>query len=180
MKTLIQTVGSGKKAQIKMQQTAFMLIALTLFFVLVGLFFLSYSFNGLKAKKAAANQDAAIKQVARIANSPEFSCEGVYTTNQVSCVDFDKVIALEKYVNDYSKFWGVDNIQLRVVYPNSNKTTLCTSNNYPNCNYVDLLGKGSSNFDKSTFVVLCRKASDGSSVYDKCVLAKLIVRYSNA
>ena len=180
MKTIIQTVGSGKKAQIKMQQTAFMLIALTLFFVLVGLFFLNYSLSGLKAKKAMANQDEVIKKVARIANSPEFSCGGVYKTNQVSCIDFDKVMALTKYVSDYENFWGVENIVIREVYPESSNETLCTSENYPNCNYVDLLGKGISGFDKSTYVVLCRKDSVGSSIYDKCVLAKLMVRYKNA
>jgi len=45
-----------KKAQMKIQQMAFMLIAIIIFFVLVGLFALSMSFGGLKEKKAALDE----------------------------------------------------------------------------------------------------------------------------
>jgi hypothetical protein len=37
-----------KKGQMKIQQMAFMLMAVTLFFVLVGMFFLIFSFSNLK------------------------------------------------------------------------------------------------------------------------------------
>ena len=174
----MQIADFGKKGQIKMQQTAFMLIALTLFFVLVGLFFLNYSLSGLKHAKANANADKASKLVSRIADSPELACGSAYGETSVSCIDFDKLMALKAHAKDYEDFWKVNNIEVLVVYP-SGPIIPCISENYPNCNKVVIFNKSSSGFDQSNYVSLCRTDSSGNSLYNNCTLAKLMVKYSN-
>src|SRR3989338_5253518 len=63
-----------KKAQMKIQQMAFMLIALMIFFSLVGLLLLKVKFSGLKEKATDISEKNAILLVEKLANSPEFSC----------------------------------------------------------------------------------------------------------
>lgn len=174
----MQIAGFGKRGQIKMQQTAFMLIALTLFFVLVALFFLNYSLSGLKHAKSNANADKASKLVSRIADSPELACGSVYGETSVSCIDFDKLMALKTHAQDYEGFWEVNNIEVLVVYP-SGPLVSCTTENYPNCNKVIVFNKSLSGFDQSNYVSLCRTDSLGNSLYNNCTLAKLMVKYSN-
>ena len=84
----------NKKAQMKIQQMAFMLIAITLFFVLVGLFIVSAAFSGLKDKAKQLEEQEAITLVSKLANSPEFSCGTAYGGQKVNCIDLDKLIPL--------------------------------------------------------------------------------------
>ena len=104
-----------KYGQMKIQQTAFMLVALTLFFVLVGLFILGFRLSGFKQSATELNADNARLLVAKLAESPEFSCGSSYGTGRVNCVDFDKVIVLKDKINDYKNFWGVEDIRIKKV-----------------------------------------------------------------
>ena len=155
---------------------AFMLIGLTIFFVLVGLFALSFAFSGLKDSKALLDEKEATLLVSKLANSPEFSCGGAFGTDKVNCIDIDKVFALKEEIMMYKSFWGVEGIEIIKIYPSS--TGECTSLSYPNCEILTVLESGGA-IDKSTFVSLCRKEGAGGSFYDKCELGRLIVRVSN-
>ena len=64
----------NKKSQMKIQQMAFMLIAIMIFFALVGLIILTVGFSGLKEKATALQEENANLLVSKLANSPEFSC----------------------------------------------------------------------------------------------------------
>lgn len=192
MKTRIQDVISGKaksvasrqspvagtKAQMKIQQMAFMLITLVIFFIMVGLFVVSYSFSGMKEAKEDLLEKNAIRLVSKLANSPEFSCENAFGRKRVSCIDVDKVMSLKSISDEYQKFWGVSNIEIRTTYPEGKSNLECTSRNYPDCGYIKIISKQASGFDHSTFVSLCRKAEFYSAFYDKCEIGKLIVRFS--
>lgn len=173
-----QSTVNGKKAQMKIQQMAFMLIVLSIFFVLVGLFVVSYAFSGLKEAKEDLLEKNAIRLVSKLANSPEFSCENAFGRGRVSCIDVDKVMALKSISDEYQKFWGVSNIEIRTTYPEDRSDIECTSSSYPNCGYIKVISKQASGFDHSTFVSLCRKADFYGSFYDKCEIGKLIVRFS--
>lgn len=166
----------NKKAQVKVQQMAFMLIGLTIFFVLVGLFVLSFVFSGIKQSKAALDEEQATLLAQKLANSPEFSCEGAFGTQKTDCVDLDKVWALKDHISDYSNFWGVQGIEILKLYPKS-KNSECAAANYPDCNHLTVLGSKSLGVDKSTFVSICRKDTFGGRIYNKCEIGKLIVRY---
>ena len=170
-------VKPDKKAQMKIQQTAFMLLAITLFFVLVGLLILSFRFSGLKQNAAKLQEENAKLLVSKIANSPEFSCEEMFGKRKSNCIDEDKVMMLRQEINKYNGFWGVSGIKIRTIYPKQQNDVICTLFNYPNCNVIQLFGEDKG-YGTSNFVSLCRKESSNESYnYNKCELAKIIVNY---
>jgi len=165
----------NKIGQMKIQQMIFMIITVTLLFVLVGLFFLSITLNNLKRTATNLGEEDAMMLVSKLSNSPEFSCGNSFGTSRTNCVDFDKVMALENEISKYSDFWGVAKIEVRKIYPNQGDT-LCTLENYPNCGVINILDKKVNAAPASSnFVSLCRKETDNKIIYDKCELAILLV-----
>jgi len=162
------------KAQLKIQQMTFMLIAITLLFVIAGLFVLVFMFSGIKESANELNERNALLLVTRLANSPEFSCGESFGMLKLNCVDEDKAMILKQNSKIYSNFWGVAGIEIQKIYPEN--LAECTLGNYPNCGlitvYSDDKNKGASS---SNFVSLCRKENFEGEVYDKCEIAKLLV-----
>ena len=105
----------SKCSQTKIQQTAFLLLAVTLFFVLAGFFVLSFSLSGMKESATALEEKNAMLLVSKLANSPEFSCGEAYGVNRIDCVDADKFMTL-KGDEKYQNFWMVKNIEIRKLY----------------------------------------------------------------
>ena len=166
----------NRKAQMKIQQMAFMLIAVTLLFVLVGMFLLIFKFSGLKESATDLEEKNAMLLVSKLANSPEFSCGRVYgDIIQSNCIDADKVMALKDSSSRYVNFWGISGLGIRKI--SNQQDILCTKSNYPNCNLIKLNLKSEVGFSVSNFASLCRKESTGSNIYDKCELARIIVSY---
>ncbi|MFH1801293.1 MAG: hypothetical protein ABH804_00450 [archaeon] len=163
------------KGQLKIQQMAFMLMAITLFFVLAGMFVMVFKFSGLKEAATALEEKNAILTITKLANSAEFSCEEAFDTRKTNCVDFDKVMILKKNIDKYEDFWGVKNIEIKKIYPSGER--LCTSSNYPDCEIVKLHDSESTGFTATSFVSLCRKTASEGGAQNKCELAKLIVSY---
>jgi len=166
------------KAQMKIQQMAFMLIAVMIFFALVGLLILSVGFSGLKEKATALQEKNAILLVSKLANSPEFSCP-----EKTNCIDLDKIMALKNNINNYKtnkdkNFWGVSNIEIIKIYPGG-KFIECNSESYPNCNTLKLISEKTTGITAENFVSLCRKEYDSENylTYDKCELGKILVKY---
>ena len=181
----------GKRGQMKIQQMAFMLIAVTLFFALAGVFAVSILFSDLKGSASLLEEQNALLLVSKLANSPEFSCGNVFGTTRVNCIDADKVMALKKNVKDYADagFWGVSGVEVIKIYP-VEINVACTVENYPNCKKIEVL-KPLSGTGVSNFVALCRKQVKLGNVYDEegnfvasypyitdvCDTAKIIVTY---
>lgn len=159
------------KAQMKIQQTAFMIIAVTLFFVLAGIFVLGFQLSSLKKDASLLQENNALLLVSKLANSPEFSCGEAFGTTRTNCVDFDKLISL-KNTNKYRDFFG-GAIELRKIYPLSE--TECSLFNYPNCGVVKI-GVDNGTY-VGNFVSLCRKEIVNGRTIDKCELAELMVSY---
>ena len=166
----------NKRGQLKIQQMAVMLLAVTLFFALAGMLVLATQFSGLKQRATTLAADNAKLLVAKIADSPEFSCGDSFGVGTGSCIDADKVINLKDKIDKYGKgsFWGVNGIEIRTIYPQNNGTE-CTKLNYPDCNLITLIK--SSGVGVSNFVSLCGKQNVNGQTYDKCELAKIIVTY---
>ncbi len=165
----------SKNAQMKIQQTAFMLLAITLFFVLVGLLILSFKLSGLKQNAAQLQEENAKLLVSKIANSPEFSCGEAFGEIKSNCIDEDKVMMLKQEINKYNGFWGVSGIKIRIIYPKQ-KDAACSLFNYPKCNKIELIGTDKG-YGTSNFVSLCRRETSNESDSYKCELAKIIVNY---
>ena len=169
-----------KKAQLKIQQTAFMLIALTIFFALVGLFFLAIMLSGVKESSESLQEKNALLLVSKLANSPEFSCGDSFGTSKTNCVDLDKAIALKNNIELYEGFWkDVESIEIRKIYPYTENTRTCTINNYPDCEIMRIKSQEISGEYIGNFVSLCRKESNGNRAYDNCEIGKLMVSYAN-
>lgn len=168
----------NKKGQLKIQQMIFMILAVFILFVLVGLFFLSISLSNLKKTATNLQQTNAMLLVSKLANSPEFSCGSSFGSSMSSCVDFDKVMALKDNL-DYSDFWGVAKIEIRKIDPDQGNV-ICDESNYPNCGVISILDKNvSSSPFVSNFVSLCRMETDQKIIYTKCELAVLLVSSVN-
>lgn len=164
----------NKKAQMKIQQMAFMLIAVTLLFILVGVFFLSIRLYNVKQTATNLEQKNAMLLVSKLANSPELSCGNAFGTSRINCIDFDKLMALWDRKDDYYNFWGVAKIEIRKIYPN--EPVLCDNSNYPDCGDIKILDENVNTQPAvSSFVSLCRKEATEAKIYDKCELAVLMV-----
>ncbi len=166
----------NNRAQMKIQQMAFMLIAVMIFFALVGLLILTIGFSGLKEKATALQEENAMLLVSKLANSPEFSCGQAFESKE-NCIDLDKAFVLNNNIEKYKNFWGVSGIKIIKIYP-ENKNLVCTSANYPNCDTLEFIPKATGIFAEN-FVSLCRKEFDSETkiVYDKCELGKILVKY---
>jgi hypothetical protein len=165
-----------RKAQMKIQQMVFMLVAVTLFFVLVGILVLGFGLSGIKQSATQLEEKNAMLLVSKIANSPELSCDNAFGKSRLNCVDADKVMML-KEMNEYRDFWGKDtNIEIRKIYPEGE--IVCDRTHYPNCNIINLQSRRVSG-EYSNFVTLCWKENGDGEVYDRCTLAKIMVSYKD-
>lgn len=161
------------KGQMKIQQMIFMILAVFLLFVLVGIFFLSISLSNLKETATELEEKNALLLVSKLANSPELSCGEVFGTSRTNCIDFDKVMAIN--LESYSDFWGLAKVEIRKIYPDQGNV-LCNNDNYPNCGVVKLVDREvDTSTYSSSFVSLCRKDTTEKIMYDKCELALLMV-----
>lgn len=176
MITKKMTIKKTKKAQMKMQQMAFMLIAVTLFFVIAGLFILTIGIANLKHSAAILNENNAVLLASKIADTPEFSCENAFGLAMTNCIDMDKVMALQGRAQEYNGFWGISGLEIRKVYPAPGQDVECDLYNYPDCSTITLV-PFTSGTGKSSFVSLCRKEYENLT-YDKCELGKVIVVYN--
>lgn len=174
-------VKNKTKAQVKIQQTAFMLVGLTVFFALVGLFFLAIMLSGTKGAAEELNEKNAMLLVSKLANSPEFSCGESFGTSKTSCVDFDKVISLKDNIEIYEDFWrDIEAIEIRKIYPDDRYSEReCTIGNYPRCGIIKIKSQEVSGEYIGTFVSLCRKKSVDGRINENCEIAKLMVSYKS-
>ena len=163
----------NKSAQMKIQQMAFMLIAVTLFFALVGMVILVIYMSSLGESSDLLEQEKAMRLATKIANSPEFACGGSFG-EKTNCVDFDKVLILKESVDKYKEFWRVDNIMILKIFPPENFEVECNAGNYDECGQLKLM-EGNIGLSYSNYVTLCRKASNAGELYNKCEIARILV-----
>lgn len=179
MKNIKQTKKRDKKGQMKMQQMAFMLVAVTMFFAIAGLFVISLLFSNLKQSSSLLQEKNALLLVSKIADSPEFSCSSAFGQARTNCIDTDKVMALEGRIQDYSSFWGISGLEI-IKVGNESQGVECISSNYPDCSQITLLAS-TNGTGVSNFVSMCRREQDNNSslAYYKCELGKVIVTYNS-
>ena len=158
------------RGQLRIDQMTFMLLAVVIFFVLVGLFAIVFFFSNLKNDVTALNKEQAESVAQRLAGNTEFSCGKDY------CINSDKLMAL-KNMPVYNSLWGVLSIEVMKLGNDSNQKE-CTIANYPDCNVFTVMANNDSNqVPVSLFVSLCRKDNKNDYVYDKCELGRLLVAY---
>jgi hypothetical protein len=160
------------KGQLKIQEMAFMIIAVVILFALVGLFGLSLLYGGMQDSATEQKEKLAQSTVRNLANSPEFSC--VLNPN---CVDVDKVLALaekrEIYKELWTKFAGIK-ITTQHGLMNRGDSVECSYGNINNCDEIILFEENVGKEYRETYVLLCRKAIASNGIYyEKCEVGKL-------
>ncbi|MEK6891358.1 MAG: hypothetical protein AABX03_04445 [Nanoarchaeota archaeon] len=171
MKNLKKINRIGKKAQLKIQQMSFMLIAVFILFALVGLFYLSYKTLNLQKQVIDLRKEKTQDLVVKIASNPELIYE-----SRGNSIDADKLMLL-RGKDEYKKFWGIKGIIVEKIYPASPNVE-CKLSNYPECSTIKLFTTSNS-APIYSFVSLCRKESQNGRVYDKCELAKIMLEIDN-
>jgi len=159
-----------KKTQFKIQQMAFMLLAVALFFILVGLLWFAVQYRTLHKQATELEESKAVLLSEFLSGSSEFSC-GSY------CIDTDKLMVL-KNKKVYREFWPVSYIEVREIYPEQG-TKICDNINYPNCSVYDIYEneKIKSKSAIGSFVALCRYENIEGYATRICKLGKILVGY---
>ena len=170
VETLSFLSGKNKLGQMKIQQMAFMLVAVFFFFILVGLFFLRVQFSDIQRDAAALSKDSAISSLEVIANMPELNCD----SRKNLCLDVDKLkIMSGNFGENYNSLWPVASVRVYTVYPESSVVIKCPA---VGCNYYEIWDNGQQNSKEfSTYVSVCEKIKESGYVYDNCEIAKLVV-----
>lgn len=157
-----------KRGQYKIQQMAFMILAIFFFFILVGILFVGWQYASLKSGFAALQEEKALSALKVIADSTELNCDA----SEGWCIDKDKLIAFGENSELYRDFWSVASIEILMVFPNENEgePILCP---LEGCDYYVLYDSGQKNRRTySAYVTVCETVDRSHEV---CELAKLIL-----
>jgi len=155
----------SKKAQLKIQQMAFVLIAIFIFFAIVALISISVWMNYQKKQVVNLEADKAREFAQKITGTPELK----WSQDCSSCVDMDKAIML-KNRTVYKNFFGLDYLSFEILYPiTENKE--CVVGNYPNCNKITLIQEKSFDSASKAYISLCRWDQETNN--EKCYLGAI-------
>ncbi len=147
------------KAQLKIQEMAFVLLALVLLAGMAFIFFMTVQKSNLEKESENIKQQMVISILDRFANMQEIGC----SANAI-CIDEDKAEIIKKYQSDLKgSFQGVKNIEIVKIYPSNGKIVPYS------------IGEGNQSY--STYVNLCKQEKLVSSFQWDCGLALLKVEY---
>jgi hypothetical protein len=152
------------KGQMKIQQMAFVLVALMIFFAIALLIFFMIRYSSLKEGVQDLREDDAREIVRKISAMPEFSFN---QEDCSSCIDADKVLVLKNRTS-YKDFWNIGYLQIEKIYPEAEGE--CNRFNYPNCKTVTVISGENFGTASSAFVSLCRWEE---REYFKCELGRV-------
>ena len=159
------------KGQTKIQQMAFVLVAIFIFFAIVALFYFSVSTRLLESNVEDLREQEVIATVRKIAGTPEFVWS-VYDC--ASCVDLDKIFVLKDRVT-YQDFWkNINFLKVERVHPKY-EVDECIRGIYPLCNSIVIVDDETKTVTHSAFVSLCRY--DNEKKFNRCELGKIVMGF---
>lgn len=164
-------MADSKRSQFKIQQMAFMLLAVTLFFILIALFWFAIQSRNLEKQYTQTEQDKAVIMAGFLSGLSEFSCsreEGSY------CISTDKLVVLENKTV-YEDFFPVSFIRIRRISDEQGEK-VCNKVNYPNCDVFEVYGE-SEGRGEGSFVALCRYEQIEGYAQRICELGRITVGY---
>lgn len=159
------SIGRNLRGQLKIQQMAFVLVAVMVFFAMVILFYFTLKLGSLRESAEDLNEKEAMEIVRKLSSNPEFShyeCE--------NCVDLDKVLIL-KEKGSYGNFWNLRYLQIEKIHPPPEEDRECTLENYPECSKITVVESERIGAPVDVFVSLCRW--EGREDYVKCELGRI-------
>lgn len=190
MKTKIKTTKKKTKAQLQLQEMAFVLVGLILFFALLLLFFAVFQQARIKSLAEEIRREETIAKLHSIANMPEFSCREAFCVSEESLLAFKNLDDVQK--QKYYKMWDEAKIvlikfervfqgQIDMAQPTSPRS--CDNINVlPNCDYHIIYNKTlEKNYEAhSTFIPMCYIANEKGIPISYCNIGKIIVGFELA
>lgn len=156
------------KGQMKIQQMAFMIVAVFFFFILVGLFFLGWQYKSIRGSFESLEREQAIASLRVISDMSELNCD----EGRSLCLDYDKLEVMASY-EKYDEFWPVESVKIYQVYPPFSTLIKCPAKS---CNYWEIYDSEQEGArEYSTFVNICKTVNSGGYVYEDCELGKLVL-----
>jgi hypothetical protein len=164
---------NSSRGQMKIQQMAFVLVALMIFFAIVALFYFSIKVQVLQEDVETLREEDVIETVRKMSGAPEFAWTSA--GDCTSCIDLDKVLMLKNRTS-YKGFWrDIALLQVVRIHPSSEEGKECTRENYPNCDTITLVDENKNLRGHKAFVALCRY--EGIKGYTKCELGKIVMAF---
>ena len=165
---------SNSRGQLKIQQMAFVLVAMIIFFAIALLFYFSIRYNSLRGDVEDLRRQEVLETVRKISSTPEFSWN---EEDCSACIDLDKVLMLKNRTS-YKGFWkNIALLRIERVYPSyDGNGGECTAGNYPECNTITIINEEGNFQGHRAFVSLCRYDSNG---YTKCELGKVVMAFES-
>ncbi len=108
----------NKKAQMKIQEMAFVLIALFLLFSMAFIFYVKLKSSSLERTSYELKQSKALSILDKVVAMPELSCSKSLGKESL-CIDEDKLKAMNTIeLNGYKELWrGIKEIKIKKIYP---------------------------------------------------------------
>jgi hypothetical protein len=163
----------ARRAQLQIQEMAFMLVAVVLLFALVSIIVMSITYRGLINKANEIERVKLLTAITNLADNPELMC----IDSKSNCIDEDKLISLRNK-SSYYNYWPFSSlavIKSGALNKDESKMVECTFANYPNCDIHRIYDKKvEDEKSSSSFVVLCRKEYENSYTYERCEVGKII------
>ncbi len=151
------------RGQLKIQEMAFVLIALVLLFALGGVFFTSWRVHNAQTEVTSLQEYAGGQLLSHLVNTPELqgSCQG--------CLSWDKAWVLAQENTSLGDEWNLDYASVQVLGDN----TTCTSQNYPGCGSITLIKGSTYGTARRAFTAVCYW--DNTIGQERCQLGMLLV-----
>jgi len=148
----------NKKGQLRIQEMAFVLLALVLLGFIAFIFYARLQTQNIQSTAASLNEERAKSLRDKIAALPEIKC------SEKLCVDKDKAELLQNYKVP-GLFQGISEAKIVQIYPSDDEIVLYSG--------------GPANVTYSTFVNLCKQENNGGVFAYNCGLAILEVGTSS-
>jgi hypothetical protein len=160
----------NKKGQMKIQEMAFVLLAVVFLFALLFLFFARFQFVQMNERAEEVREARTITMLRVVSSMPELRCSRSFgSTTEVYCIDKDKLDAfsITHIKNKYTSIWQsshISEVVIEEVYGGKERYFIYKSANEPE-NY----------FTYSTYIPLCEETIGNL----KCVVAKIKITTIN-
>ena len=150
---------NSTKGQIKIQEMAFVLLAIVLLAIIATVFFIKFQSSRLTEAADYARQQTAISLLDKVASMTELSCK-----EEEICLDEDKLMIVKNNQTEMANlFQGIKEIKIKKIHPSTDEIIFYKS--------------GQKNESYSTFVNVCKQRKSGYSFEWSCEMAMLIIGY---
>lgn len=157
----------NKQGQVKIQEMAFVLVAVVFLFAIIFLFFARFQASQTKGMVEQLRELRTITMLRVVASLPELRCSSSFgSATEIACIDKDKLAVFDtdsRLRARYENLWApafITKIAIDEVYPQGRNYKV----------YEKTIPSTASTVTYSTYIPLCEETNTRRS---KCVIAKI-------